>query len=165
MKRTAHVICIAVVLALIAPGHAAAADKFAPFTLKALDGSSHSLSDVRGKSKATLVAFFYPTCPYCNASFPEVQKIYDTYKARGLSMVWINVVPTEESLIAGWQKEHGYTVPVLRGDRTVAMTYNVRGTPTHYLLDAKGQVLWTHAGYEAGDEHELEQSIRRALGL
>jgi hypothetical protein len=45
------------------------------------------------------------------------------------------------------------------------MSYNLRMTPTHYLLDAKGQVLSSHAGYKAGDEKELERSIQKALGL
>ncbi len=78
---------------------AAAEERFRPFKLKTLEGSQRSLPDVLGK--ATVVIFFFPTCQYCNAAFPEVQKIYDAYKDRGLSMVWINVVPDEEPLIAG----------------------------------------------------------------
>jgi peroxiredoxin len=156
-------VLIAVLFGLLLPGLTTAADKFKPFTLKTLDGSERSLASVLGK--ATLVVFFYPTCPYCNAAFPSVQKIYDAYKDRGLSMVWINVITNEESLIAPWQKEHGYTVPVLLGDRALAMNYNLRMTPTHYLLDAKGQVVSSHAGYKAGDEKELERSIQKALGL
>jgi peroxiredoxin len=155
--------CAALLLGLMLPEQARAADKFKPFTLKTLDGSERSLSNVLGKT--TLVVFFYPTCPYCNAAFPSVQKIYDSYKDRGLSMVWINVITNEENLIAPWQKEHGYTVPVLLGDRALAMSYNLRMTPTHYLLDAKGQVISSHAGYKAGDEKELERSIQKALGL
>jgi hypothetical protein len=108
--------------------------------------------------------FFYPTCPYCNAAFPSVQKMFDTYKEQGLSMVWINVISNEEGRIADWQREHGYTVPVLLGDRPLAMSYSLRMTPTH-LLDAKGQVLSSHAGYKAGDEKDLEKSICKALGL
>ena len=162
MRLGAWIVCAVFALAVLLPQRAAGADRFKPFTLKTLDGSERSLSNVLGK--ATLVVFFYPTCPYCNAAFPSVQKIYDSYKDRGLSMVWINVITNEESLIAPWQKEHGYTVPVLLGDRALAMSYNLRMTPTHYLLDAKGQVISSHAGYKAGDETELERAIRKALG-
>ena len=100
---------------------AAAADSFRPFKLKTLEGSQRSLPDVLGK--ATVVIFFFPSCQYCNAAFPEIQKIYDAYKDRGLSMVWINVVPDEEPLIADWRATHGYTVPVLLGGRSVALGY------------------------------------------
>lgn len=162
MTRRACLVCVVALLAFL-PAQLTAADTFKSFTLTTPEGAERSLSDVLGR--ATVVVFFYPTCPYCNASFPHVQKIYESYKDRGLSMVWINVIPNEENLIANWQREHGYTVPVLLGNRSVAMSYNLRMTPTHYLLDAKGKVLASHAGYKDGDEQELERSIRKALGL
>jgi hypothetical protein len=36
-------------------------------------------------------------------------------------------------------------------------------TPTHVLLDAKGKVLWKHAGYKPGDEKEIDRRIQQAL--
>lgn len=163
MRLRVRLLCAALLLAFAMPEQMSAADKFKPFRLKTLDGIERSLPDVLGK--ATLVVFFYPTCPYCNAAFPDAQRIYTTYKDRGLSMVWINVISDEEKLIADWQRTHNYTVPVLLGDRQLAMSYNLRMTPTHYLLDANGQVLSSHAGYKPGDEKQLEQSIQKALGL
>ena len=147
--------------AVVMQNRAAAADSFRPFKLKTLEGSQRSLPDVLGK--ATVVIFFFPSCQYCNAAFPEIQKIYDAYKDRGLSMVWINVVPDEEPLIAGWMATHGYTVPILLGGRSVQNDYKLVMTPTHYLLDSRGKVLSKHAGYTAGDEKALERDIQQAL--
>ena len=161
LKTALSIVLLAAVVAL---QPVTAAESFKPFKkLKALDGSQQSLSDVLGR-KATLVVFFFPTCPYCNAAFPEVQKIYDHYKDQGLSMVWINVLPDEEKLIAPWRAEHGYTAPVLLGSRSVANDYKLRMTPTHFLLDPKGGVISTHAGYTAGDEKVLERDVQQALG-
>jgi cytochrome oxidase Cu insertion factor (SCO1/SenC/PrrC family) len=140
---------------------AAAAERFKPFKLKTLDGVERTLADVLGK--ATLVVFFFPTCPYCNAAFPQIQKLHDTYKSEGLSMVWINVVPDEERLIPEWKARHGYTVPILLGGRSVPNDYKLVMTPTHYLLDSQGKVLSRHAGYTAGDEKSLEREIQQAL--
>ena len=161
LKTALYILLVAAVLAVQS---VTAAESFKPFKkLKALDGSQQSLADVLGR-KATLVVFFFPTCPYCNAAFPEVQKIYDRYKDQGLSMVWINVLPDEEKLIAPWRMEHGYTVPVLLGNRALANDYKLRMTPTHFLLDPKGGVISTHAGYTAGDEKTLEHDIQQAVG-
>jgi thiol-disulfide isomerase/thioredoxin len=155
---------LALVVALLASIAApAAAEKFKPFTLKTPDGHSQPLASVLAAGKATLVVFFFPTCPYCNAAFPHVQKLYETYKPQGLSMVWVNVVPDEEKQIGPWQMQHGYTVPVLLGKSSTPEDYNLRMTPTHVLLDGKGDVLWKHAGYTPGDENTLEQQIQQAL--
>ena len=147
--------------AVVMQNRAAAAENFKPFKLKTLEGSQRALPDVL--ARATVVIFFFPSCQYCNAAFPEVQKIYDAYKDRGLSMVWINVVPDEEPLIAGWMATHGYTVPILLGGRSVQNDYKLVMTPTHYLLDSRGKVLSKHAGYTAGDEKALERDIQQAL--
>ncbi len=141
---------------------AALAENFKSFKLNTLEGDERSLAQVLG-SKATLVAFFFPTCQYCNAAFPLVQKIYDANKDRGLAMVWINVIPDEQRLIADWRASHGYTATILLGSRSIAEDYDLRMTPTHVLLDAKGKVLWKHAGYKPGDEKDIERQVQQAL--
>jgi len=130
-----------------------------PPPLRALQ---RKLPQVLGR-KATLVAFFFPTCQYCNAAFPLVQKIYDANKDRGLAMVWINVIPDEQKLIPEWRTKHGYTVPVLLGGRSTPNEYKVRMTPTHYLLDGRGEILSKQDGFNPGDEIRLEQQIQKAL--
>jgi cytochrome oxidase Cu insertion factor (SCO1/SenC/PrrC family) len=146
-----------------APRAVAVGDVLKPFTLKTVDGAQKTLPKVLGK--ATLVVFFYPTCPYCNVAAPEIQRLYDTYRTQGLSVVYINVAPDEEKLVPGWLDAHRYTVPVLVGAKLndVQRDYDVEATPTHYLLDAKGLVLSKHSGYQAGDAVALEQAIKTAL--
>ena len=156
-----RVLCAALLLASFETP-AVAADEFKPFKLKTLDGTERTLAEMLGK--ATLVVIFYPTCPYCNAAFPEIQKLHDAYKDQGLSMVWINVLPDEEKLIPEWRARHGYSVPILLGRRSVQNDYKLVMTPTHYLLNAKGEVLSRHAGYTAGDEKKWEREILQALG-
>ena len=78
-------------------------------------------------------------------------------------MVWINVVPDEQKLIAAWREKHGYTVPVLLGTRSTPNDYKVRMTPTHYLLDGRGEILSKQDGFNPGDETRLEQQIHKAL--
>jgi cytochrome oxidase Cu insertion factor (SCO1/SenC/PrrC family) len=98
-------ICGLILAAALAIPSSAAAEKLKPFKLKTVDGVEKTLADVLGR--ATLVVFFFPTCPHCNAAFPKVQKLYDTYREQGLSMVWINVVPDERKLIPEWRAKHG----------------------------------------------------------
>jgi thiol-disulfide isomerase/thioredoxin len=162
VERAVTVVCGVLLMASIAMADGMlAAERFKPFKMKSLEGAEKSLSDVLGK--ATLVVFFFPTCPYCNAAFPEIQKFHDRYKDQGLSTVWINVVPQEERLIPGWRSTHGYTVPVLMGGRSVQNDYKLTMTPTHFLLDAQGNVISRHTGYKPGDGKELEREIQQAL--
>jgi cytochrome oxidase Cu insertion factor (SCO1/SenC/PrrC family) len=154
---------------LAARAHTAAApvkhDEFKPFTLKTPDGQKKTLRDF--SSKLTLVSFFYPRCPYCNVELPEIQKIYDRLKDRGLSAVWINILPEENHLIAGWQAEKKLTVPVLIGasQESLQRDYAIDATPASYLLDQNGRVILYLEGYKPGDEKTLEARINALLNL
>jgi len=139
---------------------------FKPFKLKTIDGETRTLADVRG-SRATLVVFFYPKCPYCNAEAPAIQKLAETYGARGLSVVYVNILPEQDKLVRGWQADHGSTFPALVGlnAQSVEKDYQVAATPTHYLLDAAGRILSLHSGFQLGDEKALEEDVKVAIGL
>jgi len=138
-------------------------DGFKPFSLKTMDGQKKTLRDF--SNKVTLVTFFFPRCPYCNVELPEIQKMYDRYKEKGLSAVWINVLPEEDKLIPGWQVAKNFTVPVLIGasQDAVQRDYRIDSTPATYLLDGDGRVLFHADGYKSGDEKTLEEKIATAL--
>ena len=143
----------------------AALTQFPSFNLKTLDGTKKTLQDY--SNKVTLVAFFYPRCPYCNLELPFEQVMYDKYKDKGLSMVWINILPDEEKLIAPWLVTRRFDVPVLVGasEAAVERDFRVTGTPTNYLLGPNGEVIYSAAGYKPGDEKTLEAKITQVLGI
>ena len=134
-------------------------DSFKPFNLRTLDGKKKTLKDYA--NKVTLVSFVFPRCPFCNVELPEIQKIYDSYKDKGLSVVLINILPEEVNLIPGWMMARNLTMPILIGGTQNALqdAYHVEATPTTYLLGEKGEVLYFDPGYKAGDEKILAAKI------
>ncbi len=138
---------------------------FKPFRLKTLDGQKKTLADYTGK--LTLIGFFYPQCPYCRVTVPQLQSMYDKYKDLGLSVVLINVVEEEDKLIPRFMKEHGISLPVLTGawQPSLMRDYDLEATPTQFLLDTKGAVLLRQNGYTPGDEKLLEAKIASALTI
>ncbi|MQA31722.1 MAG: redoxin family protein [Luteitalea sp.] len=163
-RRPARILLAALLVAVVRlPDSAHAAERFKAFKLKSADGRETKLADVL--DRATVVVFFFPTCGFCKASLPSVQKLHDAYKDQGLSMVWINVVPNEDRLIADWRAKNGFSVPVLLGGRSAQNDYKLTMTPTNYLLDVNGTVVFKQTGFTDGDEKELERQIRQALAL
>ena len=146
-----------------ATGPAPAHDTFKPFALRTVDGQRKTLRDY--SNRLTLVSFFYPRCPYCNVELPEIQKIYDRYKDKGLSAVWVNILPEENGLIAGWQVAKNLNVPVLIGasQESLQRDYGIESTPSTYLLDENGRVVYFEDGYKTGDEKIIEAKIRDVL--
>lgn len=62
-------------------------------------------------------------------------------------------------------EEGGFVVPAAFDTEGVALRdYRIPGTPTNYLLDGEGRILWRRFGFRAGDEAVLEETVVEALG-
>ena len=61
-------------------------------------------------------------------------------------------------------EQFGYTIPAAFdvGQR-VAADFGVIGTPTNYLLDAEGRIVWRHYGFRRGDEAEVRERVEELL--
>lgn len=61
---------------------------------------------------------------------------------------------------------YGFTLPAgFDVDGSVSMQFGVEATPTNYLIDADGRIVWRHYGFRPGDEVLLRQEISAVLGL
>ncbi len=122
------------------------------FTLKDQFGTTHSLSDYKGK---TIFLNFWATwCPPCRAEMPDIQKLYETQDTEGDNAVIILGVAApnygtekDEQGIRDFLKENGYTYPVLMDtDAELFEAYGIYSFPTTYMIDREGNVF----GYASG---------------
>jgi thioredoxin-like negative regulator of GroEL len=59
---------------------------------------------------------------------------------------------------------YGFTIPAgFDVEGSVARQFGVEATPTNYLLDGDGRVVWRHYGFRPGDEEALRREISAVL--
>ena len=113
--------------------------------LRTLDGQNHSLKQYAGK--IVLVNFWATWCQPCIREMPSIERLYQKYKARGFEIVAISRDQGNEQEVRAFVSKYKLTFPiVLDPEHKAKALYKVRGLPTTYLVDRKGQV----AGYGAG---------------
>lgn len=134
------------------------------FSIRDTEGVPYRLADDLGK-RNVLILFWSIFCEPCRMEMPLIQKLYDRYRDRGLSVVCIALDGEAlQSSIAGVVKQEGYTFRVLideinvRETFKVADAYGVEFTPTLYLLDNKGKVALVRTGRPK--EEELAKAIQ-----
>jgi peroxiredoxin len=108
------------------------------FTLQALDGSTYSLTDLRGK--AVLVNFWTSWCPPCRSEMPDMQKVFLDYQDEDFIILAVNstIQDSKENAIE-FAQEYSLTFPILfddQGDTTQA--YQVSSLPTSFFIDQEG---------------------------
>lgn len=118
------------------------------------------LSEV--KAPITVVYFWDPDCGHCKKTTPEVLKIYNKYKQKGLKVFavytqgdqpkWMEY--TKSNNLNEWT--HVWDPNIGSNFRNL---YDISATPVIYVLDANKKILAKRIGYES-----LEQILAVELG-
>ncbi len=158
-------LALAVLLPACTPAVAGEPSKTADFSLKSTDGQTHRLGDLIGK-KVVVISFWNIACKPCRKEMPKLQELYDELKDRGLEILAINTDgPSDMPGVKPLVRRKGYTYPVLLdSEQKVVKLYNPRCIlPYTALVDLEGKVVFTHLGYNSGDEMELKNKILELL--
>jgi peroxiredoxin len=141
---------------------AVALSSLAPdFTLHTLTGPNMRLQEQRGR--VVMVNFWATWCSPCRQEMPQLNKLYERYRASGLVLLGVNVDedPRHASDVA---TRLGLKFPVLLDtDKAVSRVYDLGSMPSTVLIDRDGQVRYLHRGYVVGDEDLYDKQIRDLL--
>lgn len=110
------------------------------FSVETADGGYSSIQDYRGS--VVILNLWASWCPPCRAEMPALQSIHDTYQAKGVIVVGVNMTYQDNvSAAISFTEEYGITFPILL-DRTglVGNLYHMRALPTTFLIDRQGVI-------------------------
>lgn len=134
------------------------------FQLKDLENTSRSFTELKGE-KLTLIDFWATWCKPCNKAIPELNKIYDLYKEKGVQIIGINCDgPRSISKVAPLTKSLQIRYTVLTDINSEVMkNLNLSAFPTLIMVNAKGKIVWIHEGYAEGDNLRITAEIDKYL--
>ena len=103
-----------------------------------------SLQDYRGK---VVMLYFWTTWwPHCTKELPSINQLYQGYKEQGFVVLGMDIRESRE-VVETAVRERGYAFPVLLDSTAeVTLTYQVRATPTVYLVDRWGKLVASAIG-------------------
>ncbi len=139
--------------------------KVPEFTLKDVDGKSHSLSDHLA-SKYVALIFVSTRCPVSNAYNERMVKLQTDYASRGITFLGINSnVKEDVEEIKEHAGENGFTFAILKDvDNVVADLYSATVTPEVFVLDNKGVLRYHGRIDDSRDSDEVSAwDLRVAL--
>lgn len=130
--------------------------------------NSNPLTMTALRGKVVLVDFWTYSCINCLRTLPWLTNWYQKYRDKGLVIIGVHSPefefeknkPNVEAAI----KAHRITYPVAMDNNLDTWTqFKNSYWPAHYLINQKGQVVYTHFG--EGDYAITENNIRALLGL
>ena len=97
---------------------------------------------------------------------PRLQPLYDTYRDQGFEVVAVEARrDTERATKFIARKALTYTLLENGEDdaEVVREVFGVRSFPTSFLIDRDGRILFSHLGFDEGDEKKLEEELKKLL--
>lgn len=143
---------------------AAAQDPLVPapaIELPSEQGATVSLSALKGQ--VVLVDVWASWCAPCKAAFPAYDALRQEYHARGFEVFAINVDEKKadaDRFLVG--RRHSMTV-VYDPKGVAPMRFRLKGMPTTYLLDRRGNIRYTHEGFAEKDVALYRRRIEALL--
>ncbi|MBC7862928.1 MAG: TlpA family protein disulfide reductase [Bacteroidia bacterium] len=134
--------------------------------VKKLDGSKISTGTFSNNGKPIIISFWATWCKPCKKELDAISETYtDWQKETGVKMIAISTddarsvskVPTDVKT-KGWEFEV-YTDE--NGDFQRAM--NVNNVPHTFIIDGKGQIVYSHNSYAEGDEDKLYENVKKLI--
>ncbi|PLX38839.1 MAG: hypothetical protein C0608_12105 [Deltaproteobacteria bacterium] len=137
------------------------------FTLKDTSGNPYTFTPEE-RGGACLLVFWSIFCEPCRDEMPLIQSLYERYKGKGFDVITVALDGDLANNIAQFAKQSKLTFKILLdelGDDDsliVAEDYMVPGTPTLYMVNAKGEITFVRVGRVS--EEVLTGEIEKALG-
>jgi len=114
------------------------------FTLRTLEGKRVSLKDYRGK--VIFLNFWATWCGFCRIEMPSIEKLWQEFKEEDFAILAIDV-QEEGKLVSSFMKKMNLSFPVLLdGKGKTAQSYGIRGLPTTFFLNPKGEIIGKAVG-------------------
>ena len=110
------------------------------FTLNTLDGTTISLSNLRGK--VVLINLWASWCPPCCAEMPALDNVYRQYREAGFVVLGLNTTYQDsEADVGTFVQTLGLEFPILLDrEGVVSRQYQLQALPTSYFVGRGGAI-------------------------
>ena len=106
-----------------------------------INGNPVALSDYVGKGNYVLVDMWASWCGPCKREIPNLRKLHDLYKNKGLTVLGIYVWDEIENLAPAMEKEGVVWPQIIDSNETATKLYGVQGIPCIMLIGPDGTIL------------------------
>ena len=139
--------------------------KFPALKLKNLDCKEVDLNASFSKNKLTVVSYWATWCSPCKKELDAMNELYSTWQKDGIEVIAITIDDIQQlNKVKPLAQQKNWKYTLLSDSNKESMrTLDFQSIPQTFVVDKNGNILYTHSGYVAGDEFELEKKLKSFL--
>jgi thiol-disulfide isomerase/thioredoxin len=97
--------------------------------------------------KVVLVNFWATWCHPCQKEIPDLSKVYDKYKAKGVVFLGVMTDTPDNQTLLNFQSDYDMTYPIVRSNSDLMVSFNYPDAlPTTFIYDRSGKQVFKRIG-------------------
>lgn len=144
-----------------------AGNPFPSINVKTLDGKIVNTKEYTQAGKITVISFFATWCTPCKKELDMIHELYEEWTEKyNMQLVAITIDDARGlTKVPALVSSKGWEFTVLADYKQELMqSLSFQTIPQTFLLNDKGEIVYSHNGYNPGDEIELEKKIADLSG-
>jgi cytochrome c biogenesis protein CcmG/thiol:disulfide interchange protein DsbE len=130
-------------------------------------GKKVNVNTFNNDGKPFVINFWATWCSPCKRELNTIAEVYEDWvEETGVKIIAVSIDDARNKHkvapyadLKGWEYEL-YIDP----NSDLARALNVNNPPQTFVCNGAGEIVWSHNGYVDGDEEELLDQIKKALG-
>lgn len=124
------------------------------------DGNGHSLPEPR----PTLIGVYKSSCAASKAMFPMLERIHAKH---GPGLRVLGVSQDSANITRSFARRYDITFPILveGGDYPISNAFEIAFTPSLFVIDAGGKIVYTTSGFLKPQIDDIERAVADMLGV
>lgn len=134
--------------------------------IKTLQGGDVNIQDYVGNERITVMSFWATWCSPCKRELDAIAEIYpDWQEEYGVDLLAITIDDSRTlSKVPALVETKGWEYTILSDARqALQKAMGFQTVPQTFLVNQQGQIVYSHSGYNPGDEYELEEEIQKLV--
>lgn len=111
------------------------------------------------RGQVVYIDFWASWCIPCRQTFPWMNAMLSKYKAQGFKVITINLDSDKQNADDFLQQYPAQFEVVYDPKGKLAQKFNLKGMPSSYLVNRKGNVVSSHTGFSDEKSKAYEQEI------
>lgn len=130
----------------------------ADFDFNLIDREGKIVSLNKYKGKVIFINMWATWCPPCIAEMPSIDKLHEEM---GDEVAFIMLSLDEDFEKAkAFDKRKGYDLPIFAPASNLPAMYESSAIPTTYVIDAAGNLAWTHKGMADYSDPQFKEFLK-----
>jgi cytochrome c biogenesis protein CcmG/thiol:disulfide interchange protein DsbE len=131
-------------------------------SLKDMEGNAVETASLVQEEGPTVFCFWATWCSPCKRELNNYAELYEDWvDETGVKIVAVSIDDQRSvNRVAPYVNSVGWDYEILLDpNRDFARALNVQNVPHTFVVDAEGNVVWSHNNYADGDEFELYEEL------